>query len=299
LPRVIRRLPTAHLTTPEGTRVPSSSKREREIARQRYERRRAREAQRRAERRRRGTIAGAVIATLLVLAGLVFAIVAVSGNDKGKQTAKPASSAAATASPSASLAPGECRYDKAASSGSKSKNVGTPPTSGVDHTTPYVASITLSQGGKTAGTVKADLLTAKAPCTVNSFRYLAGKKYFDGTECHRLTTSGIFVLQCGDPTGTGSGGPGYQFADENLTGAKYPAGTIAMANAGAGTNGSQFFVVYKDTQLPPNYTPWGKITSGLDVVTKIAAAGEDNSNGQGDGHPKQKVVITSFTVDKA
>ena len=104
------------------------------------------------------------------------------------------------------------------------------------------------------------------------------------------------MLQCGDPSGTGSGGPGYQFQDENLTGATYPAGTIAMANAGPGTNGSQFFICFKDSPLPASYTPWGKITSGMDVVTKIAAAGEDDSNGAGDGKPKQTVTIKSVTI---
>jgi peptidyl-prolyl cis-trans isomerase B (cyclophilin B) len=137
---------------------------------------------------------------------------------------------------------------------------------------------------------------AKAPCTVNSFVYLAAQKYFDATPCHRLTTAGIFVLQCGDPTGTGSGGPGYEFGDENLTGAMYPAGTVAMANAGPGTNGSQFFLVYKDTTLAPNYTPFGTITGGLAVIQKVAAAGSDNSNGDGDGKPNLPVEITSVTV---
>jgi peptidyl-prolyl cis-trans isomerase B (cyclophilin B) len=137
---------------------------------------------------------------------------------------------------------------------------------------------------------------AKAPCTVNSFVYLAAQKYFDATPCHRLTTAGIFVLQCGDPTGTGSGGPGYEFGDENLTGAMYPAGTVAMANAGPGTNGSQFFLVYQDTTLAPNYTPFGTITSGLAVIQKIAAAGSDNSNGPGDGKPMTPVQIKSVTV---
>ncbi|MFD0636922.1 peptidylprolyl isomerase [Catenulispora yoronensis] len=123
---------------------------------------------------------------------------------------------------------------------------------------------------------------------------MAKKGYFDNTKCHRLTTQGIYVLQCGDPSATGSGGPGYQFQDENLTGATYPAGTIAMANAGPGTNGSQFFIVYKDTQLPASYTPWGKITGGLDVVTKIAAGGEDT--GSGDGKPKLPADIKSVTI---
>jgi peptidyl-prolyl cis-trans isomerase B (cyclophilin B) len=131
---------------------------------------------------------------------------------------------------------------------------------------------------------------------VNSFVYLAGQRYFNNTDCHRLTTSGIFVLQCGDPTGTGSGGPGYKFNDENLAGATYPAATLAMANAGPNTNGSQFFLVYKDTSLPPSYTPFGTIVSGLGVVQKVAAAGTDN--GTGDGHPKEKVVIESVTIKK-
>jgi peptidyl-prolyl cis-trans isomerase B (cyclophilin B) len=137
-----------------------------------------------------------------------------------------------------------------------------------------------------------------APRTVNSFAFLAGKSYFDDTICHRLTTAGIFVLQCGDPTATGAGGPGYELPDENLKGAKYPAGTVAMANAGPDTGGSQFFFVYDDTRLPPAYTPFGTITTGLDVLRNIAAAGSDDSNGPGDGAPVQPVVIGSFTVTK-
>src|SRR5947209_6377383 len=107
--------------------------------------------------------------------------------------------------------------------------------------------------------------TAAAPCTVNNFRSLIARHFYDNTPCHRLTTQGIYVLQCGDPSGKGTGGPGYTFADENLKGAKYPRGTVAMANSGPGTNGSQFFLVYKDTQLDPNYTPFGTITKGLDI----------------------------------
>jgi peptidyl-prolyl cis-trans isomerase B (cyclophilin B) len=180
-----------------------------------------------------------------------------------------------------------CAYSP---SGAAAKSVGTPPTRASQLGTP-TATLTTNQG---AIVIKLD--AAKAPCTVNSFVYLAGAKYFNATPCHRLTTAGIFVLQCGDPTGTGSGGPGYQFADENLSGATYPAGTVAMANAGPGTNGSQFFLVYQDTTLAPNYTPFGTITSGLAVIQKIAAAGSDNSNGPGDGKPKLPVSITSVTV---
>ena len=170
------------------------------------------------------------------------------------------------------------------------RSVGTPPTRASQLGTP-TASLTTNQG-----VIVIKLDAAKAPCTVNSFVYLAGKKYFDSTPCHRLTTAGIFVLQCGDPTGSGGGGPGYQFADENLNGAVYPAGTVAMANAGPGTNGSQFFLVYKDTTLAPNYTPFGTITGGLAVIQKVAAGGSDDSNGPGDGKPKLPVEITGVKV---
>jgi peptidyl-prolyl cis-trans isomerase B (cyclophilin B) len=141
-------------------------------------------------------------------------------------------------------------------------------------------------------------LTTEAPCTTYSFRYLALHKFYDDTPCHRLVTSRIYVLQCGDPTGTGDGGPGYSFPDENLTGATYPAGTIAMANSGPNTNGSQFFFVYQDTKLAPKYTPFAKLTSGLDVLRTIAAAGDDGSNGPGDGHPKAKVQIQQATLTR-
>lgn len=147
------------------------------------------------------------------------------------------------------------------------------------------------------GAVVVRLDAAKAPVTVNSFAFLAGKNYFDHTKCHRLTTEGIFVLQCGDPTGTGSGGPGYEFADENLTGATYPAGTLAMANAGPGTNGSQFFLVYKDSQLPPSYTPFGTVTTGMDILLEIAAAGTED--GASDGAPSAGVVLDDMTVTKS
>ena len=135
------------------------------------------------------------------------------------------------------------------------------------------------------GVITVRMLTSKAPCTTFSFRFLASRGYYNQTHCHRLTEQGIFVLQCGDPTGTGSGGPGYSFNDENLAGATYPAGTVAMANAGPNTNGSQFFFVWKNTTLAPDYTPFGTVIGGLNVLQKIAAAGDDQQNGPGDGYP--------------
>jgi peptidyl-prolyl cis-trans isomerase B (cyclophilin B) len=104
------------------------------------------------------------------------------------------------------------------------------------------------------------------------------------------------VLQCGDPTGTGSGGPGYVFNDENLAGATYPAGTVAMGNAGPNTNGSQFFITGKDTQLSPAYTPFGFVTGGMSVLRKIAAGGDDSQNGPGDGYPNRYVGIDAVGI---
>ena len=150
----------------------------------------------------------------------------------------------------------------------------------------------------TQGVITVRMLTAEAPCTTFSFRFLASHGYYNITHCHRLTIQSIYVLQCGDPTGTGSGGPGYSFNDENLAGATYTAGTVAMANSGADTNGSQFFLVYRNSTLSPNYTPFGKVVKGLGIIQNVAKAGSDNANGTGDGHPKEKVVIESVTIKK-
>ena len=139
----------------------------------------------------------------------------------------------------------------------------------------------------TQGVITVRMLTDAAPCTTFSFRFLASRGYYNRTHCHRLTVQFIYVLQCGDPTGTGSGGPGYEFNDENLTGATYPAGTVAMANAGPNTNGSQFFFTWKDTTLAPDYTPFGTVIGGMRVLEKIAAAGDDQQNGPGDGYPNR------------
>jgi len=157
------------------------------------------------------------------------------------------------------------------------------------------------------GVIKATLLTKLAPQTTTNISFLANAKYFDGTICHRLTTQGLFVLQCGDPTAQGAGSPGswVGYKEENLpkAGAKnYPAGTLAMANSGPGTNGSQFFLDYADTQLDPDYTIFGRITSGLDLVKKIAEVGayKVESDGQAyyatDGFPIQLVVIEKATA---
>jgi peptidyl-prolyl cis-trans isomerase B (cyclophilin B) len=147
-----------------------------------------------------------------------------------------------------------------------------------------------------SGDVDITLDQAATPCTAHSFLSLAEQGYFDNTTCHRLTTSGIFVLQCGDPSASGMGGPGYSFADELTGDETYPAGTLAMANSGPDTNGSQFFIVYDDTMLDPAYTVFGTIgADGLQVVQDIAAKGAQG--GAPDGPPAETVTIESVTAD--
>ncbi len=256
--------------------------RQRKLARERYERRQAREANRQRRARRTAQWAsGAVV--LLVLAGIVAFTVAHLTSSNASASSKLTPSA--SPSPASSGTPTTCTYTP---SPPASRNVGLPPAK-PDLKATYQATIKTNRGD-----IVINLLNSKAPCTVNSFVHLASKSYFSNTNCHRLVTSGIFVLQCGDPTGTGSGGPGYRFADENLPGATYPAATVAMANAGPGTNGSQFFLVYKNTKLQPNYTPFGTIVAGLNVIQKVAAAGADSKT----GHPKEKVVLESVTIKK-
>ncbi|MFC9895661.1 peptidylprolyl isomerase [Nocardia sp. NPDC127579] len=188
--------------------------------------------------------------------------------------------------PQADAAVPNCNADAGAPNG---KQWPAEPGMGIDPGANYTATLNTSCGALTIA-----LEAAKAPRTVNSFVFLANENYFDHTRCHRLTTEGIFVLQCGDPTATGTGGPGYKFPDENLVGATYPAGTVAMANAGPNTNGSQFFLVTQDSQLPPSYTPFGRITAGMDKLTAIASAG--TQDGAGDGAPAADVVIDSVAV---
>lgn len=144
------------------------------------------------------------------------------------------------------------------------------------------------------GDIVIKTLPAKSPKTVNSQAFLAEKGYFDFTTCHRITTQGLYVLQCGDPTAQGTGGPGYEYANEYVPGYaadNYPTGTVAMANSGPNTNGSQFFIVYDNTTLPPDYTIWGEVVSGLDIVKYVASKGVEG--GGTDGPPAQPLEILS------
>jgi peptidyl-prolyl cis-trans isomerase B (cyclophilin B) len=204
----------------------------------------------------------------------------------------------------------QCAYPSA---GEAARKVEPPP--GEPTVTGETRAVLVTSAGDIPLTLEAD----KAPCTVNSFLALAEQDYFDGTSCHRLTTAGIYVLQCGDPTGTGTGGPGYRFDDELLESdpriqpcreqqtaqgptqvCTYGPGTVAMANSGPDTNGSQFFLVYGSSPLPANYTVFGRMdAAGLQVVKKIAEAGVGSPARATDGTPKTPVTITDVKVQGA
>jgi len=179
------------------------------------------------------------------------------------------------------------------------------PTTAVGHTPIVVTPPTKMDAGRigkftlvtNCGTIVIQTEGVKAPVTMTALTALAKAKYFDESLCHRLTTQGLYVLQCGDPTATGTGGPGFTFQDENLPKNvvnNYPAGTVAMANSGPSTNGSQFFLVYADTTLAPSYTIWGHITTGLNIVKAVAAAGV--KGGGADGTPTQTFAIEKVIV---
>ena len=292
------------------------NERERKRARERYERQRQERLQRRHKVRQRTGIGLAVLLVAGLVAGLTAAFAGGSGSAAtGKPTAKASASASATASASSATSAAavtepahHCTYTAA---GTAAKKVSVPPAA-PDYTAGYTATINTN-----LGKISINLLNSKATCTVNSFIHLASANFWNASQCHRLSTSGgLFILQCGDPYAKasakltcpanvtagmpGTGGPGYEFASENLTGATYKAGTVAMANNGSSTtNGSQFFLVYKDTTLSPQYTPFGTITSGLDILQKVAKAGTACTYpGAGGGTPKEKVVIDSVTIHK-
>lgn len=278
----------------------ASSKREKELARQRAERQAARRAAAAQRKKQRQAIIASVIAVLLIAGAAIAAAVTVGGgeDDPTDVAAQPSASAPASAAPTGSAAPSAsasapaagdpgCEYSKTDTP--PTREVELPPTEGVETEQVFLVTIATNQGD-----IVFEMDSAKAPCTANNLRSLAHFAYFDDTPCHRLTTEGISVLQCGSPDGSGNGGPGYSFKDENLEGATYERGTVAMANSGPATNGSQFFLVYEDSALPPNYTPFGTIVSGLEVLEEIAAAGSDESNGVGDGKPNTPVQIETL-----
>ena len=307
-----------------------SRERDRRRARERYERLQQIQRERRRKIRQRSLIGLAVVCVLGLVAGLTITF---AGGTTPKAAAKPkptaSASPAASASPTASASATatataaavkepatHCTYTTSGVAAA-AKKVSVPPAT-PNYKAAYTAAINTN-----LGPININLLNSKATCAVNSFVHLASAGYFNASQCHRVTNlSPLYVLQCGDPyakasaqlscssaaNSPGTGGPGYEFADENLTSlpttqtsngpeATYKAGTVAMANNGANTNGSQFFLVYKDSTLGPDYTPFGTITSGLDILQKVANAGTTCTYGEaGDGAPKEKVIINSVTI---
>lgn len=315
MPRLAHSVPTdAH---EEDSRVPTNQQR-RAAAKRKLERQLARR-EARARRQRLLLIIGVVVAVAALVAAGVFVFVPDRDESDSDTTAGDTTTAqgarADAPAPLATGGPGQlpafnpppglgadCQYRPAAAA---SKPVD-PPRTGQVPTEPAQVSASMATN---QGNLGLWLDNGKAPCTVNSFVSLAQQGYFDDTPCHRLTTGPtLSVLQCGDPSGAGTGGPGYQFANEYPTNqyqfddpalqqpVTYPRGTLAMANAGPNTNGSQFFLVYRDSQLPPNYTVFGTIDeTGLATLDKIAAAGV--AGGGGDGAPATDVEVTSILLD--
>jgi peptidyl-prolyl cis-trans isomerase B (cyclophilin B) len=299
--------------------VPTNEQR-RATAKRKLERQLERRASQ-ARRRRVLVIAVGSIVAVAVIAAVVIAIVNTKHEQKSNTAATTGTTAASdspeTTTPAGSTGPvpplppfkpsaslgANCQYP--ASSDPAAKPV-KPPRTGKIPTDPAQVSASMATSQGNLGLM---LANNESPCTVNSFASLAGQGFFNDTKCHRLTTSPTLgVLQCGDPKGDGTGGPGYQFANEYPTDqyppndpksqepVLYPRGTLAMANAGPNTNGSQFFLVYKDSQLPPQYTVFGTIQSdGLATLDKIAKAGV--AGGADDGAPAIDVTIKSLLLD--
>ena len=296
--------------------MPTNEQR-RETAKRKLERQMERRAKQ-ARMRRILIIAGGSIAAVAVIAAIVITVIKTTNDHKTNTaaTTTTSSSAAATTTaaqtgpvpplppfkPSANLG-ANCQYPPSPDPAAKTVK---PPRTGKVPTDPAQVSASMATSQGNLGLM---LANNESPCTVNSFASLIGQKFFDNTKCHRLTTSPTLgVLQCGDPKGDGTGGPGYQFANEYPTDqyppndpqleqpVLYPRGTLAMANAGPNTNGSQFFMVYKDSQLPPQYTVFGTIQAdGLAILDKIAKAGV--AGGGEDGAPASEVTIKSILLD--
>jgi len=174
--------------------------------------------------------------------------------------------------------------------GPKHKQWRTPPEMTVDPAKRYRAQIRTNKGD-----IEVELHASEAPKTVNNFVFLAREGFYDGVPFHRVIRG--FMIQTGDPTGTGTGGPGYRFADEKVS-RSYSRGTVAMANSGPNTNGSQFFIMHQTKQLPPNYTIFGTATNGLEVVDAIASVPVTSGRSGEASTPKEEVKIESVSVNE-
>ncbi|MDQ1021000.1 peptidylprolyl isomerase [Streptomyces afghaniensis] len=276
----------------------SQEQRRRQLAREKY----LRQQQRRTDARRKARIRNSVIASVLgVVVVLSVSVYLTKPFEDDGKTEKAGAEVSPSASPS--KAPDPC--EKPAPGKVTSETWKKEPAMTIDKSAKYTMKL-----DTTCGEIDVALKASAAPHTVNSFNFLLGKGYLDHSKCHRLTDQSIYVLQCGDPQGTGMGGPGYTIPDENLKdkslkGGVYPAGTVAMANQynaqtkqGRNSGGSQFFLVYQDSQLPPDYTPFGTVSeAGMKVLKKIAAAGAQAPDPQtGNTAPNATVVINKATV---
>ncbi|KPC65140.1 peptidylprolyl isomerase [Streptomyces chattanoogensis] len=272
----------------------SKDQRRRQLAREKFERQQQRRSAAQQKTKRRNVIIASALAVVLAAGAAAYATAGLAGDDDRK-------SDQAAVDPAPTTAPDPCAGP---AKGAPSKETWKKePAMSVDTAASYTAKL-----ATTCGEIRLKLDAAKAPHTVNSFAFLAGKHFFDHSRCHRLVDQNIHVLQCGDPTGTGAGSPGYALPDENLKdprlkGGVYPAGTVAMANNYDGqhdrtrnSGGSQFFLVYQDSKLPPDYTPFGTVTGGMDVLKKIAAAGSKPDPKIGSTAPNATVVINEATV---
>jgi peptidyl-prolyl cis-trans isomerase B (cyclophilin B) len=275
--------------------VSSIKDRQRAAARARLEKEMAERAAAARKRRQRQAVIGSAIAVVVIAGVAVWLVTSLKSDDSKKPAASalPAGTVACTWTP------------EDASSGAKIVDVGKPPPTAKNTGT---QTLTINTN---LGPITATVDRAKTPCTAAAFDYLASKKFWDGTKCHRLVTAGIKVLQCGDPSAKGkgyrptdgTGGPSFRYAEENLPTGKtppYPAGTLAMAKTQEpASTSSQFFIVYGDTTLDPSYTVLGTVTKGMDIVQTVAKAGTDNSNQKGDGHPKKEIDIKTLTMSAA
>jgi len=279
--------------------VPTNKQR-RQAAQRHLQKQLERRAELAKKRRRNLGIIATVVAVVVVVGAALLITGVFSGDDDGTEaagatTGAPTSSAAAaTTNADGTIA---CTYTPDESGNPSLTDVGTPPN---PEATPTQGTSTLLMS-TTAGDLTLTLNRTAAPCAAASFAYLASQKFFDGSPCHRMVNQPAFgVLQCGDPTGSGSGGPSYKFAEEVTPETTYPRGTIAMANSGTpGSTGSQFFLCFVDTQLSPDYTAVGTMDeAGLAVLDQVAAAGNDGSMepSPGGGKPNTPVSITTMTV---
>ncbi|UOY02796.1 peptidylprolyl isomerase [Blastococcus sp. PRF04-17] len=273
-----------------------TNKQRREAAQRHLQRQLERRAELARKRRRNLGILLTAIAVVVVV-GASLLITGVFEDDDSAASADPAPSSSAAAATTNADGTVACTYSPDESGNPSLTDVGTPPS---PEATPAQGTSTLLMSTN-QGDLTLTLDRAQAPCAAASFTYLAEQGFFDGSSCHREVNQPTFgVLQCGDPTGTGSGGPTYKYAEEVTPETTYPRGTIAMANSGTpGSTGSQFFLTFVDTQLSPDYTAVGTVDeAGLAVLDKIAAAGNDGSfePSPGGGAPNVDVTINSMTV---